>query len=280
MTSGIRSAGTLVTEWRKEIYERLCPDAQNQYSVEAARTYLQREHSNWYSPQREYASLFEKKFDLPRQRRMFVENEVSHKQPSIGYAHLIRLIEANFFNTVFTTNFDDLLDEGFHQFTDLRPIVCAHDSSISSITVTSKRPKIIKLHGNYLFDDIKSTVKETESLEDNTKRKFAEFSKDHGLIVIGYSGHDRSVMDVLHHLLGQEGYFKHGIYWCLRRGDSASEEVVKLLWRERAAEASHPRLSSKASWCDAISHEPSHSTFNSACKGARFTVCERVRARE
>jgi hypothetical protein len=59
----------------------------------------------------------------------------------------------------------------FHQFSDLRPIVCAHDSAISSITITSKRPKIIKLHGDYLFDDIKSTVRETESLEENNKKE-------------------------------------------------------------------------------------------------------------
>src|SRR5262249_27380890 len=154
------------------------------------------------------------------------------KQPSLGYAYLIRLIEKHFFNTVFTTNFDDLLNEAFHQFSDERPIVCAHDSSIMSVTVTSKRPKIVKLHGDYLFDDIKSTVRETESLEENTKSKFTEFAKDHGLVVVGYSGHDRSVMDVLHALLKRDEYLKHGIYWCLRPGDTVSEELTKLLWKD------------------------------------------------
>jgi hypothetical protein len=112
--------------------------------------------------------------------------------------------------------------------------VCAHDSAISSITITSKRPKIIKLHGDYLFDDIKSTVRETESLEENTKKKFVEFARDHGLIVVGYSGHDRSVMDVLQHLLKQDEYFKNGIYWCLREQEKPTDELVKLLWRDRA----------------------------------------------
>lgn len=233
VTSGVQSAGELVATWRKELYESMCIDKSDSYDPEVASTFLSRHHGSWYSQQREYSSLFEKKFDLPRQRRMFVENEVAGKQPSIGYSYLIRLIEKNYFNTVFTTNFDDLLNEAFHQFSDLRPILCAHDSSIASITVTSKRPKIIKLHGDYLFDDIKSTVRETESLEDNTKRKFVEFAKDHGLVVVGYSGHDRSIMDVLHFLLKQDDYFKHGIYWCVREGETPSDELTKLLWKDR-----------------------------------------------
>ncbi|MGN7837678.1 SIR2 family protein [Stenotrophomonas sp. 22385] len=194
---------------------------------------MTKEESSWYISTKEYSSLFERRFDLPRQRRMFIEAEVADKSPSIGYAYLVRLIENGYFNTVFTTNFDDLINEAFFRFSDMRPIVCAHDSSVGSVSVTSKRPKIIKLHGDYLFDDIKSTVRETESLEENTKRKFIEFSREHGLIVAGYSGADRSIMDVLSHLLRSEEYFRHGIYWCLRKGDEPSEELLKLLWRDR-----------------------------------------------
>ena len=233
VTSGIRSANALVEEWRREVYERSCSNPIKPYDPSIAKETLAREFSQWYSPQREYASLFEKKFDLPRQRRMFVEREVANKLPSLGYAYLIRLIQQNFFNTIFTTNFDDLLNEAFHLFSDIRPIVCAHDSSIASITVTSKRPKIVKLHGDYLFDDIKSTLRETESLEENMKKKFIEFSKDHGLIVVGYGACDRSIMDVMHRLLKQDDYFKNGIYWCVRSDVEPSEELSQLLWKDR-----------------------------------------------
>jgi tetratricopeptide (TPR) repeat protein len=238
ITSGIRSGGQLINLWREEIYTDLINKDEKStdklpYSSEGAVNYLSKKEGGWYNKDNEYSSLFEKKYDLPRQRRMFVEREVSDKTPSIGYAYLIKLIEANYFNTLFTTNFDDLINEAFYQFTDLRPISCAHDSSINSITVSSKRPKIIKLHGDYLFDDIKSTLRETESLEDNIRKKFIEFSKDFGLIVVGYSGNDRSIMDVLNYLLKHEDYFKNGIYWCVRKGDIISEELRKLLWKER-----------------------------------------------
>lgn len=225
ITSGIRSATSLTNEWRKEFSQHSDPEEQ--------RNHLKLHHNDWYDPQREYSCLFEKKYDLQRQRRMFVEMEVSGKTPSLGYAYLTSLVSDNYFNTIFTTNFDDLINEAFYSYSNQRPIVCAHDSSINSITVTSKRPKVIKLHGDFLFDDIKSTARETESLEQNMKSKFSEFAKDYGLIVVGYSGCDRSIMDVISLLLKNDAYFKNGIYWCVRPDSEISEELKKLLWKEK-----------------------------------------------
>lgn len=233
VTSGISSGQELVSTWRKDIYELLSGDKYT--TEEEAKKYLITQHGGWYTEQNEYSSLFEKKFDLPSQRRRFVENQVDGAIPSIGYAYLVSLANMNdrYFDSVYTTNFDDLLNEAFYQFSHNRPQLCAHDSGISSISISSTRPKIIKLHGDYLFDDIKSTLRETESLEVNIKNKLIEFSKDYGLIVVGYSGSDRSIMDVLNHMLKSEDYFKNGIYWCIRKGSEISPELRKLLWKDR-----------------------------------------------
>ncbi|HFD32121.1 MAG TPA: hypothetical protein ENJ28_05340 [Gammaproteobacteria bacterium] len=233
VTSGIESARSLIDTWRKEVFYDDEENKDIEYSVETAKDYLTKHHGGWYNKLNEYSSLFEKKYDLPRQRRIFVEQEVRDKTPSLGYAYLTKLVGSNYFNTIFTTNFDDLVNEAFYQYSNKRPIVCAHDSSITSITVTSRRPKIIKLHGDYLFDDIKSTLRETESLEDNMRNKFIEFSKDFGLIVIGYGGGDRSIMDTLSYLLKHEDYYKNGIYWCIRNESEISEELRKLLWKDK-----------------------------------------------
>ena len=232
VSSGIRTGQDLVSEWRKDIYEIL---SGKEYTTEEdSKTYLMTKEGNWYSESNEYSSLFEKKFDLPSQRRRFVEKEVDKASPSIGYAYLTSLVDSSdrYIDTIFTTNFDDLINEAFYQFSQTRPIVCAHDSSIRSLGLSSSRPKIIKLHGDYLFDDIKSTLRETESLELNIKNKFIEFSKDFGLIVVGYAGHDRSIMDVINHLLKSDDFFKNGIYWCIRKDDYISSELRKLLWKD------------------------------------------------
>jgi hypothetical protein len=229
ITSGVRSAVQLIKEWELDIYKSVKGSAPcNQDELE----HFYKAES-WYNDRNPYSSLFEKKFDLARQRRMFIEKEVRDKMPSIGYSYLIKLVENNYFKTLFTTNFDDLLNEAFYQYSSQRPLVCAHDSAISSITVTSKRPKIIKLHGDYLFDDIKSTLGETESLEENIKKKFVEFAKDYGLILVGYGGNDRSIVDMLTYLLKSEDYFKHGIYWCLREDSIVNDDLKKMFWKDR-----------------------------------------------
>lgn len=232
VTSGIRTASQLIDEWAKELYERFHM-GQPVETAEDAKKYFESSHSSWYSPDNPYSSLFEKKFDLPTQRRRFVEQEVDNKFPSIGYAYLTSLVDENYFNTIFTTNFDDLINEAFYLFSNSRPIVCAHDSSVHSISITSKRPKVVKLHGDYLFDDIKSTLRETESLQQNTKEKFVEFCKEYGLIIVGYSGSDRSIMDVLEFLARQENYLKNGIYWCLRSSDHVCHALKNLIWKDK-----------------------------------------------
>lgn len=240
-TSGISTGAHLVDDWRKEIYEQyskseyfsnIDPD-NHETARQRAIEFLIRDHGSWYNPQKEYSSLFERKFDLPAQRRRFVENLVEGYLPSIGYLYLITLINQKYFNTIFTTNFDDLINEAFYQFSNTRPLICAHDSAVNSISLIAQRPKIIKLHGDYLFDDIKNTIKETESLEQNIKEKFIEFTKDNGLIIVGYSGQDRSILDVLNYLLQQEEYLKNGLYWCFRPDDEINHEVRKILWKDK-----------------------------------------------
>jgi NAD-dependent SIR2 family protein deacetylase len=141
ISSGIKTGKDLIAGWRKEVFFEHEENSGKKYDENEAIRFLTAKCGNWYNQSNEYSSLFEKKYDLPRQRRMFVEQQVSEAQPSLGYAYLSSLVQGSYFNTIFTSNFDDLLNESFYQFTNSRPIVCAHDSSISSVTVTSKRPK-------------------------------------------------------------------------------------------------------------------------------------------
>lgn len=224
VTSGVRSGQTLIADWKREILleEEIELGSSEDYFVNG-------NFPKWYDASNPYSCLFEKRYDLARQRRIFVEKEVSGKTPSIGYAYLVKLIENNYFNTVFTTNFDDLLNEAFNRFSLLHPIVCAHDSSIAGVSVTSKSPKIIKLHGDYLFDNLRATRNETQELDENMNKKFQEFAKDFGLIVIGYGGQDESIMNILKELTESDDSFKNGIYWCIRKGESDFSDKLKSL---------------------------------------------------
>lgn len=226
VNSGVKTGAEMVKEWRKELYTR-------SRSHDDIQKWL--EQQEWYGEDEEYAILFERMYDQPSQRRVYVEECLKKAHPSWGYVYLTNLLSSKIFDVVFTTNFDDLINEACYLYSPgLRPIVAAHDSTVSGMRLTSDRPKIIKLHGDFLFDNIKNTLHELETLEENTKKKLKQFAEEYGLVVIGYGGRDRSVMDTLEVLLKSEDYFKQGIYWCVRQGDPESKKLRSLLRRDRA----------------------------------------------
>ncbi len=226
--SSIRTAGEMISEWRESVYRALSNE-ENDKDVSEIIKWLSDSQSDWYDEKREYASLIEHIYPTPTNRRKFIETEVADKIPSIGYAYLVRIAEAGFLKTIFTTNFDDLLNEAFYQFSSERAIVCAHDSSVRSISVTSRRAKIIKLHGDYLFEGLKNTYSETQNLEENMKDKLTEFLKEYGLILAGYSGSDKSITGNLEILLSNSQYLQNGLYWCFRENDNITDEALEIL---------------------------------------------------
>ena len=223
VSSGVKTASEMMAEWRRQLYDQ-------SKSADKFEEWLQKQ--DWYGDEEEYSILFEKVCDQRSQRRIYIEDCVKEARPSWGYIYLSNIIAHNYFNVIFTPNFDDLLNDACFLYADLRPIVCAHDSAVADIRITSARPKIIKLHGDFLYDSIKNTVKETESLEKNMRDKFVQFANEYGLIVIGYGGNDRSIMETLDILLMSPGYYPNGIYWCKRNGDKVSKKLHRLMRRE------------------------------------------------
>lgn len=227
-SSNIPTAQELVEQWRAKTYKDLTNDLEER-SPSEIKAWLSEHASDWYDEKREYSCLIEKLFPLRNNRRIFIETTVADKIPSIGYAYLVRIAEAGLLRTIFTTNFDDLLNEAFYQFSSERALVCAHDSSVDSISITSHRTKIIKLHGDYLFEDLKNTELETRRLDDNMKDKLEEFLKEYGLILVGYSGSDRSITRILNDMSDKQQYLPTGLFWCFRDSDEISEEALEIL---------------------------------------------------
>ena len=206
VTSGVKTAEEMVRDWRRTLYERALVDQPFPEWLAV---------QPWYG-EGEYGGLFEIMYATPSQRRIVVEGLVEKAQPSWGYAYLANLLEHKYFNVVFTTNFDDLLTEACYRYTDLtRPLVAAHDSAMRNLRVNSARPKIVKMHGDFLYDSIKNTSDETDVLDSNTVDKLKQFSLEYGLVVVGYSGRDASVMNALKGALHDKNSFPSGIYWCM-----------------------------------------------------------------
>ncbi len=227
VSSGIRHAGALLEEWRHDLY-RAQKGIPTRSPIDAAAysIWYETEHKRWLNAklqgktrESEYSVLFSRFHKSRRQRQIFIEREIEGKTPSFGYLYLAGLIGARRINRVLTTNFDDLINDALVRFYDIKPIVCAFDSAIRSIRFDSLRPKILKLHGDFLYDNIKNVSDEVVHLEANMEEKFLQTCKEGGLVVVGYDGADESIMGPLQFMVRNHDYLKMGLHWCLYHPD-------------------------------------------------------------
>lgn len=227
-SSGVPLASELIAEWRRTAFEEQAGGAGDFEAWCKLQT-------GWYEKPTEYSDLFELLYPDERARQKFIEPKIEAAFPAWGYLYLANIIRAGHFNLVFTTNFDDLVNEALTRFIGYNAVVCAADSEVGSINASTARAKIIKLHGDYLFKKLKNTVDELARLTANMERKFAEFARQCGMVVLGYAGADQSIMELLDALLKDAETFPRGIYWGVHDPDRKPPEALARLL------AAHPK---------------------------------------
>ena len=218
-SSGVLLASEMIEEWRKIAHREQGGDKD-------FKTWCSEQ--DWFGKDNEYSCVFETLYPDPPSRQKYIETKIKDAFPSWGYLYLASIVERGRFNVIFTTNFDDLINDALTTFLGYNPVVCAADSQVSSINITTERAKIIKLHGDYLFQSLKNTVEELQQLDPNMESKCRQFATQCGLVVIGYAGYDQSVMRVFEELLKDKGMYPHGIFWGVRPGSKIAPRVEQL----------------------------------------------------
>jgi len=169
-----------------------------------------------------YTAVF-KHLLTPQEVRKEFFNYILHPKvpPSDGYKALNDLVVGKHFDTILTTNFDNIpykvcaADERNH-----RVSVIKNEAEYNKISSAPTHLQIIQLHGDFENYTDKNDVDETQSLNDNLVRSVMPLLKDHPLIVIGYRGAENSIMKRLFlENLSYTTNFHHGIYWCILEND-------------------------------------------------------------
>ncbi|MBI2967876.1 MAG: SIR2 family protein [Bacteroidetes bacterium] len=164
-------------------------------------------------------------------RQELIEELIQNHKPPAEYIILSFLIQSRLFQTIFTTNFDDFVNEALLSFTTLKPRIVAHNEPLTLKKFISKRPTIIKLHGDYLFENIKNLPDEVGKLEPNMFNKFSKALNLFDLVVVGYNGADASVMNAIEKIKTEDRDFT--LYWCVREGDTIHWRVRNLIENNR-----------------------------------------------
>lgn len=186
----------------------------------------------------EYAAAFEAVYPQPRHRRQYIADAISKGTPCFGHRVLGSLIAAQKIDCVFTTNFDPLVEDaavaanGLQLVEDrARPTVAGIDSGERALRCLreSDWPLIAKLHGDYQSEAIKNTGSELEVQDHRMRHVLVEASQRFGMVFVGYSGRDSSVMEALISVLREVDPFPNGLYWVTSSASKLMPAVTKFL---------------------------------------------------
>jgi hypothetical protein len=237
--AGIPSGSSLVWEFKKEIYcsitgtsQERFRDLQSESNQALLQNYFDAEGCNPklydYS---EYSHYFERCYQSSSSREQFITKLVSNKNPSLGHICLGNFIINDKIRTVWTTNFDALIEAGIFQHNpafSFRILSSANKESINKVS-NYELPNIYKLHGDYRYDNIKNTLHEVQSLELAMNNVFETSLTTGGLIVIGYSGCDESIMKILEKNSLKTDFLPNGLIWVKRKNSKLPTRTEKLL---------------------------------------------------
>lgn len=224
VTSGIPLADEMVEQIAREEY---C--IENRYSPEDLRIrrsdwYPWLEKQRWYREERGLAAHYPYVVEnilqpRERRRRFFRDILRTSVPPSSGYERMAELIARKVVRTVLTTNFDTILPEVCKGNPRIHHLdVIQTTSDYTQLSTDPANPQIVYLHGSVdHYTDKNSLAEIDESLDKALVSRLVHLLRDHPLIVIGYRGAERSVMQhLLINRIDETDGYRHGIYWCVR----------------------------------------------------------------
>ena len=178
----------------------------------------------WLNNESPYAKFFEAYEPTELGRAQYLSRWMQTASPGWGYFGLSQLLAQSYISTVVTTNFDDLIYESCTLYSVRRPRVYSATTPYTSIEQDDDRPTIVKLHGDYLYANIKNTTKEMQSLDHQLMAQVSGLFQHHEIIVVGYSGSDEGIMTELFSKVPSS----NAVYWCIYRDCPVPEKVSRV----------------------------------------------------
>ena len=243
--AGIKTGWDMIWDFKRSIYrskKRVLDSALPDNTDVRARRLIQRyfDEVGSYPPlddPYEYAAYFEATYPSESDRRRYIEDAVLQARPTHGHKVLVALMEKNFCDIVWTTNFDRLVEDaaaikfkttGRITYGDLN-----NPSPVVEAISESRWPIYGKLHGDFQSRSLKNTMLELRSRDETLQCAFVDACRVRGLAIIGYSGRDETIMEALNRAIA-EGGLSQGLYWFHRGDDKLFPAVSDLIQRGRA----------------------------------------------
>jgi hypothetical protein len=244
ISSGMPSAERCIWEWKQDIFATNNPtlrEVVGEISLSAARKRIQ----DWLDARGgfpalgaadEYSFYANACYPTPRDRRGFFQAYVSKAKPYLGYQLLPLLVRNDIVRTVWTTNFDGLPNRACAA-ANVECLEVGMDTQHRVLTPAGKGAlRLVSLHGEYRYDKLKNTAEELQGQETQLRQTLIHDLKDHDLLVVGYSGRDRSLMGALHEAYSSKQAGR--LYWAgMQSAPGPEVSSLLALTQERGHEA-------------------------------------------
>ena len=239
ISSGMPSAQMCIWEWKRSIFLTNNPGLEDQFA-ELSLPSVRRRIQQWLDGQGcfppdgapdEYGFYIQRCFPIVGDRRAYFQNKAREARPHVGYQLLCHLAEAGFIRSVWSTNFDGLAARAAASF-NLAPLEVGIDSQQRlSHPPAQGELMCISLHGDYRYDALKNTPEELQTQEETLRTALSKEAQTMPLIIVGYSGRDRSVMDALRAIYAKPG--TGPLFWCGLDDSDPPDHVMALIRHAR-----------------------------------------------
>lgn len=187
----------------------------------------------------DYSRAFELALPDEPSRHRYLRDKFAGKQPSYGQRILGALLSGGQTDLVVTTNFDELIEEAAaNAYTAVKPADSPRRLNIAAlgsrdrargVLEAESTPMLIKLHGDFRETSLKNLDSELVSQDEVLRQAVIDLSRRYGIAVVGYSGRDDSIMEMLEAASCIDGAWPAGLWWFARDPDAVPERVRRLL---------------------------------------------------
>jgi NAD-dependent SIR2 family protein deacetylase len=188
----------------------------------------------------EYAFYFESAYPSEADRRALLEKAISGARPSFGHMVMAALMRLARLRVAWTTNFDPMVEDAAaeaFETTGSLTTAAPETAVLARQALTEDRfPLLVKLHGDFRSRRLRNTEEELRAQDAELRRSLVEACGRFGLVVVGYSGRDTSVMEALREALSQGRGYPSGLFWLHRQEEIVRPAVRQLIGDARAAD--------------------------------------------
>ena len=211
--AGIKTGGEICTQLREEMVSSVRPTDADAWAAAEL---------NWDDQKRRYSAVLQQARPTRALRVQYFRELVRGLQPSFSH-HVVSLLMSSGIikRTCLTTNFDKLLEMAHSQQGESDWQAIRSEDEAEFWDELDDKCFIIKLHGDYDTHNLLNTSEETLQIPRRLQQIAHEVLRQSGLVILGSSGYEESVMRLLNDLISDDNddrALNHGIYWGVNVG--------------------------------------------------------------